>query len=86
MADILIYSSAMCAYCVATKNFLKSKGWAYRELRIDQDPEAMTTMLALAKRTSVPQIFINDVHIGGYDDLMALHRKGGLEPMMEVST
>lgn len=85
MADILIYSSAMCAYCVATKNFLKSKGWPYRELRIDQDPEAMTTMLALAKRTSVPQIFINDVHIGGYDDLMALHRNGGLEPMMEIS-
>jgi glutaredoxin 3 len=86
MADVIIYSTAMCAYCVAAKNFLKSKGWAYRELRIDQDPEAMTTMLALAKRTSVPQIFINDVHIGGYDDLMALHRKGGLEPMMEVST
>lgn len=85
MANVIIYSSAMCPYCVATKNFIKSKGWTYTELRIDQDPEAMTTMLALSKRTSVPQIFINDLHVGGYDDLMALHRSGGLEPMMEVS-
>ena len=83
MADILIYSTAICPYCVAAKNFLKSKGWAYRELRIDQDSEAMATMLATAKRTSVPQIFINNAHIGGYDDLMALHRNGGLEPLLE---
>lgn len=85
MADILIYSTAICPYCVAAKSFLKSKGWQYREVRIDLDREAMATMLATAKRSSVPQIFINDVHIGGYDDLIALHRRGGLEPMLEAT-
>ena len=80
--EILIYSSAICPYCVAAKNFLKSKGQVWREVRIDLDPVERERMMARTRRTSVPQIFIGDTHIGGYDDLMALHRAGGLEPLL----
>ena len=81
-ALITIYSTAICPYCVAAKNFLKSKGLGWNEVRIDTDLAARETMLARAKRTSVPQIFVGDTHIGGYDDMMALHRAGKLEPML----
>ena len=79
---ITIYSTAICPYCVAAKNFLKSKGLGWNEVRIDTDFAAREAMLARAKRTSVPQIFIGDVHVGGYDDMMALHRAGKLEPLL----
>ena len=81
-AEITVYSSAHCAYCVAAKNFLKSKGLEWNEVRIDTDPAERQKMVALAKRTSVPQIFIGDTHVGGYDDLMALHRAGTLESLL----
>jgi glutaredoxin 3 len=80
---ITLYSTATCSYCVMAKNFLKSKGQTWTEVRIDTDPAAREKMMALTKRTSVPQIFIGDVHVGGYDDLMALHRAGKLEPLLE---
>ncbi|HVJ38699.1 MAG TPA: glutaredoxin 3, partial [Stenotrophomonas sp.] len=73
---IRLYSTAVCPYCVAAKNFLKSKGQQWEEVRIDLDPAERDKMVALARRTSVPQIFIGDVHVGGYDDMMALHRAG----------
>jgi glutaredoxin 3 len=81
-ALITIYSTAICPYCVAAKNFLKSKGLGWNEVRIDTDSAAREAMLARAKRTSVPQIFVGDTHIGGYDDMMALHRAGKLEPLL----
>ena len=80
---ITIYSTAVCPYCVAAKNFLKSQGLDWTEVRIDQDPDARAHMLARAKRTSVPQIFVNEVHIGGYDDIIALHREGKLLPLLQ---
>ena len=80
--EITIYSTAVCPYCVAAKNFLKSKGQTWTEVRIDTDPAEREKMVALTKRTSVPQIFIGDVHVGGYDDMMALHRAGKLEPLL----
>ena len=81
-APITIYSTAICPYCVAAKNFLKSKGLAWTEVRIDTDPAEREKMVALTKRTSVPQIFVGDVHVGGYDDMMALHRAGKFEPLL----
>ena len=80
--EIVIYSSAICPYCVAAKNFLHSKGQVWREVRIDQNPVEREKMMARTRRTSVPQIFIGDTHVGGYDDMMALHRAGGLEPLL----
>ncbi|MGV8944533.1 glutaredoxin 3 [Thermomonas sp.] len=81
---ITIYSSAICPYCVAAKNFLKSKGLDWTEVRIDLDLAERERMIALAKRTSVPQIFVGDIHVGGYDDLMALHRAGKFEPLLSL--
>ncbi|WP_045757682.1 glutaredoxin 3 [Xanthomonas albilineans] len=79
---ITVYSTAICPYCVAAKNFLKSKGFSWSEVRIDLDPAERDKMVALTGRTSVPQIFVGDVHVGGYDDMMALHRAGKLEPLL----
>ncbi|SOD50277.1 glutaredoxin 3 [Pseudoxanthomonas wuyuanensis] len=80
--EIIIYTIAICPYCVAAKNFLKSKGQSWSEVRIDLDPAARETMLGKTRRTSVPQIFIGETHVGGYDDLIALHRAGKLEPLL----
>jgi glutaredoxin 3 len=78
-----MYTTAACPYCVAAKNFLKSRGASYREVRVDIDPEARAAMLQKTRRTSVPQIFIDELHVGGYDDLVALDRSGGLRPLLE---
>ena len=80
---IVIYTTAICPYCVAAKNFLKSKGQTWSEVRIDLDPAEREKMVARTKRTSVPQIFIGETHVGGYDDMMALHRAGGLQPLLD---
>ena len=80
--EIVIYSSAICPYCVAAKNFLKSKGQVWREVRIDLHPAEREKMMARTRRTSVPQIFIGETHVGGYDDMIALHRAGMLEPLL----
>ena len=84
-SPITVYTSAACGYCVAAKNFLKSRGLEWKEVRVDLDPEERTRMVALARRTSVPQIFVGDTHVGGYDDMMALHRAGGLAPLLEAN-
>ena len=81
-AAITLDSTAICPYCVAAKNFLKSRGLSWTEIRIDTDPVERDRMMARARRTSVPQIFIGETHVGGYDDLMALHRAGKLEPLL----
>jgi len=82
MPAITVYTSAICGYCSAAKNFLKSKGLQWTEVRIDLDSAERERMLARARRTSVPQIFIGETHVGGYDDLMALHRAGRLDALL----
>ena len=84
--EITVYTSAICGYCVAAKQFLKSQGLQWNEVRIDLDSAAREAMMARARRTSVPQIFVGDTHVGGYDDMMALHRKGGFLPLLEGAT
>src|SRR5690606_8408753 len=79
VARVEIYTSAMCGYCVAAKNLLKQKGFDYEEIRVDLDPAQREAMVARARRSTVPQIFIDGEHIGGFDDLAALNRQGGLE-------
>ncbi len=81
--EIVVYTTQVCPYCVAAKNFLKSKGLEWREVRIDLDPAEREKMMAMAKRTSVPQIFVGETHVGGYDDMMALHRAGKFEPLLQ---
>lgn len=83
MADIIMYSSASCGYCVAAKNFLKARGLDYREIRIDLDTAARLEMREKTQRTSVPQIMVNGTHVGGYDDMVALDRAGQFQPLLE---
>ncbi len=82
MPDVTLYTTAMCPYCVAAKNFLKSRGVAWTEVRVDMDAEARKLMMARTRRTSVPQIFIGDTHVGGFDDMVALDRRGALNPLL----
>ncbi|MFI4968842.1 MAG: glutaredoxin 3 [Lysobacterales bacterium] len=86
MPKVEIYTAAMCAYCVSAKNFLNRKGLDYQEIRVDTDPAQREEMLARSQgRRSVPQIFINGVHVGGYDDLVAADRSGRLHELTEAS-
>ena len=80
--EITLYTSAICGYCVAAKQFLKTQGLVWNEVRIDLDADARAFMVSRARRTSVPQIFVGETHVGGYDDMMALHRKGGFLPLL----
>ena len=77
-----MYTTAVCPYCVAAKNFLKARGATWQEVRVDTDLAARAKMLHDAKRTSVPQIFIGDRHVGGCDDLYALDRRGELDGLL----
>lgn len=85
MPEVIMYSSAVCPYCVAAKNFLKSRGLGYQEVRVDTDPAARALMMERTRRTSVPQIFINGTHVGGYEELVALDRSGGLVALVEAA-
>ena len=84
MIRVEIYTTAICPYCVSAKNFLMQKGWAYDEVRVDRDPVRREEMLTRSGgRRTVPQIFINDVHVGGFDDLVAADRAGRLRELTE---
>ena len=84
MPKIEVYSTAVCPYCVAAKNLLKSKGLEWTEVRVDTDAAQRDAMLARSGgRRTVPQIFINDRHVGGYDDLVAADRSGKLAELLE---
>jgi glutaredoxin 3 len=83
MPNIVIYSTNVCPYCVAAKNLLKSKGLEWNEVRIDMDPAQRDYMLERSGgRRTVPQIFINDNHVGGFDDLVAADRSGRLSELL----
>ena len=83
MPTIDIYSTAVCPYCTSAKNLLKSKGLEWNEVRIDTDPAQRDAMLKRSGGArSVPQIFINDQHVGGFDDLVAADRSGRLAELL----
>ena len=77
-----IYTKAFCPYCWRAKELLESKGVEYREIAVDYGGEAREQMIERANgRTTVPQVFIREQHIGGHDDLVALEREGRLDEM-----
>lgn len=82
MSKVVMYTTRICPYCISAKQFLARKGVVAEEVRIDVDPARREDMLARTRRTSVPQIFIGDTHVGGFDDLVALDRAGGLDPLL----
>ncbi|MBL8389689.1 MAG: glutaredoxin 3 [Hydrogenophaga sp.] len=85
MAHVKIYSSDYCPYCSRAKALLQQRGVTdYEEIVVDGRPELRAHMTKITGRTSVPQIFIGDTHVGGCDDLHALDRQGGLVPMLKA--
>jgi len=82
MVKVEIYTSAICAYCMAAKNLLKQKGLDYAEIRVDTDPARRDEMIKRTQRRTVPQIFIAGQHVGGYDDLVAADRGGALAAIL----
>ena len=82
MKKIIIYSTRICPYCVRAKNFFSKKNIEYTEIMIDRDPEQMRIMMEKSGRQSVPQIFIGDYHVGGFDDLIEHDMDGKLEGLL----
>jgi glutaredoxin 3 len=84
MAEIVVYSSAWCPYCIRAKHLLDSKGVRYEEISVDGNPAIRAEMTRKAGRTSVPQIWIGQTHVGGCDDLYALERAGKLDALLQA--
>ena len=83
MVDVTIYTRMMCGYCAAAKRLLESKGVDYEEHDASFSPELRQEMISRANgRSTFPQIFIGDVHVGGSDDLHALERQGKLDQLL----
>lgn len=82
MANVIIYSSAHCPYCVRAKRLLDAKNVTYTEIRVDEDPSQREAMIAKSNRQTVPQIFIDEKSIGGFDDMYALDVKGELDKLL----
>ena len=83
MSAVLMYSTRVCPYCVMAEKLLQKKGVAQLEkILIDVDPAQRETMMARTGRRTVPQIYIGDHHVGGYDDLAALDRAGKLDALL----
>jgi glutaredoxin 3 len=83
MADILVYSKLTCPYCVRAKKLLKDLGQTFQDVDIAAQPEKRDEMIEKAGGHKVPQIFIDHKHIGGCDDLFALHEQGQLTPLLK---
>ena len=80
---ITMYATAVCPYCVQAERLLRAKGiTAITKIRVDLDPRERQAMMAKTGRRTVPQIYIGDRHVGGYEDLVALERAGKLEAML----
>ena len=83
MQAVRMYSTGTCPYCIRAKALLKQRGVeAIDEIRVDEVPDERETMIRLTRRWTVPQIFIGDTHVGGCDELVALDRRGELEPLL----
>lgn len=79
MAKVIIYSTTSCSYCVRAKMLLQRKGVPYEEIDVSGDHAARQALMVRTRQRTVPQIFINEEHIGGFDELYALERDGQLD-------
>ena len=83
MAKVLMYSTGVCPYCMMAERLLRAKGVTeIDKVRIDLEPARRDEMMQRTGRRTVPQIYVGERHVGGYDDLSALDRAGGLEPLL----
>ena len=84
MPIVQMYATAICPYCVRARHLLERKGVAFEEIRVDRDRDQLKAMIQRSNRTTVPQIFIGDYHVGGYDDMARLDDAGKLDALLEA--
>lgn len=82
MPKVVIYTTAICPYCIRAKRLLDRKGVRYQEIRVDLEPIKLTEMMHRSQRRTVPQIFIDSFHVGGYDDMVSLDQDERLNPLL----
>jgi len=82
MPEILIYTSTFCPYCTMAKRLLDKKKVTYKELNVDSQPGLREAMQQKTQRRTVPQIYIGEFHVGGFDDLLLLERQQQLDPLL----
>jgi glutaredoxin 3 len=82
MVDVVIYTRDLCGYCSAAKALLDKKGVAFEEKNSSEEPNFRREMMTRSGRSTFPQIFIGETHVGGCDDLHALEAAGKLDPML----
>ena len=85
MPEILIYSSTICPYCIMAKRLLDKKGATYTEINVDREPGQREIMMQRTKRRTVPQIYIGDYHVGGFDDLHHLDQQHKLDDLLKTT-
>ena len=86
MKKIMMYTTHFCPFCVMAKRLLSQKGVPFEEVRVDTDAAKRDEMMKLSGRRTVPQIFVGETHVGGFDDLSALDRAGKLDPLLKDPT
>jgi glutaredoxin 3 len=86
MPKVLIYSTQVCPYCIRAKRLLQRKGVDYEEILVDQDRSRLKEMLERSQRRTVPQIFIDSHHVGGYDDMAELDALGELDVLLGIKS
>ena len=85
MPEILIYTTKFCPYCTMAKRLLDKKGSPYKEISVDAQPDLRSELMQKTKQRTVPQIFIGDFHVGGFDELYALEQQQKLDPLLAAS-
>ncbi len=83
MPTILMYATRSCPFCVSARRLLADRGLEYTEILVDVDPDKRLEMMQRSNRRTVPQIFIGEHHVGGFDDLSASHHSGELDKLLE---
>lgn len=82
MPKVVMYTTMICPYCTRAKHLLQRKAVDFEEVRIDSDQEQLAIMVERSRRHTVPQIFIDDLHVGGFDELATLEARGELDPLL----
>jgi glutaredoxin 3 len=85
MPEILIYTTKICPYCIMAKRLLDKKGAVYTEINVDNNPELRVEMMQKTQRRTVPQIYIGELHVGGFDELHALDQQKKLDPLLAAA-
>jgi glutaredoxin 3 len=83
MPKILIYTTKICPYCIMAKRLLNQKGVSYEEINVDNDPQLREEMMRKTNRRTVPQIYIGELHVGGFNELYALDQQKKLDALLQ---